>query len=144
MDIFQSIGINATAIVQFVLFAIMLIFMSKVVFAPYAHALEERQKRTKGGEDLALEFQKKSVELQSTYENKSREINEQIKSIFDAARVEANKKYESIVGASRAQATQLTTDNRSQIAAAISQASAELKSQTSVVAMAITNKLLGK
>ena len=144
MDIFQSIGVNATAIVQFVLFAIMLIFMSKVVFAPYAHALEERQKRTKGGEDLALEFQKKSVELQSTYENKSREINDQMKQIFDAARAEANKKYESSVGASRAQATQLTTENRSKISTAVAAASAELKTQTNMVAMAITNKLLGK
>lgn len=144
MDIFSSIGVNSTAFIQFALFAITLIFMSKVVFEPFAHALEERQKRTKGGEDLALEFQKKSVELSSTYELKAREINASIKSIFDAARGDANKKYEGVVGSARAEATDLTTKNRAQIAAEVEKTSAELKSQTSNVAMAITNKLLGK
>lgn len=144
MDIFHQIGINTTAIFQFVFFAIALLFMTKVVFGPYAHALEERQKRTKGGEDLALEFQKKSIELQSQYEAKAREVNGKIKDIFDDVKSGANKQYEAAVNAARDEANKLVLDNRSKLTKAIEQAAAELKNQTTLVAVTITNKLLGK
>jgi len=142
MDIFGQLGINTTAAVQFVLFAIALIFLSKVVFGPYAHALEERQRRTKGGEDLALEYQNKSVELQTEYETKTRELNSQIKGIIDAAKSQATKDYEALVAKARSESEKLVHDNRTKIAASVQGAAAELKSQTTAVAMAITTKLL--
>lgn len=142
MDIFGQLGINTTAAFQFVLFAIALIFLSKVVFAPYAHALEERQRRTKGGEDLALEYQNKSVELHSEYETKTRELNGQIKGVVDTAKSQANKDYEVMVSKARTEAEKLVHDNRSKIASAVQAASADLKAQTNAVAMAITTKLL--
>ena len=144
MDIFGQLGINTTAAIQFVLFAIALVFLTKVVFGPYAHALEERERRTKGGEELAHEFQSKSVELQSTYEAKTREVNAEIKAIFDSTKSAANKEYETSVSSARAQADKLVQTNREKISSAVSQAANELKSQTQAVAMAITTKLLGK
>lgn len=144
MDIFGQLGINTTAAIQFVLFAIALVFLTKVVFGPYAHALEERERRTKGGEELAHEFQSKSVELQSTYEQKTRAVTAEIKAIFDTSKTAANKEYETTVSAARTQAEKLVQTNREKISAAVSQAASDLKSQTSAVAMAITTKLLGK
>ncbi len=144
MDIFGQLGINATAAIQFLFFAIALIFLSKVVFGPYAHALEERERRTKGGEELAQEFQGKSVELQTTYETKSREVNAEIKAIFDGSKAAANKEYETIVSATRAEAEKLISQNREKITTSVARAATDLKSQTNVVAMAITSKLLGK
>lgn len=144
MDIFGQLGINTTAAIQFVLFAIALVFLTKVVFGPYAHALEERERRTKGGEELAHEFQSKSVELQSTYEAKTREVSAEIKAIFDSTKSAANKEYETTVSSARSQAETLVQSNREKISAAVSQAASDLKSQTNAVAMAITTKLLGK
>jgi F-type H+-transporting ATPase subunit b len=144
MDIFGQLGINATAGIQFVFFAIALLFLTKFVFTPYAHALEERQNKTKGGEDLALEYQAKSVELHTEYEHKMRALNLEIKTIVDASKTEANKQYESVVTKSRAEADQHITNNRSKITAAVESASKELKAQTQTVALAITSKLLGK
>ena len=142
MDIFGQLGINTTAAFQFVIFAIALTFLSKFVFAPYFHALEERQKRTKGGEDLALEFQTKAVALQSKYEEKTRELNLQIKAILDAAKSQANKEYETIVSSAREESGSLVQINRKSISTAVQQATADLKSQTSSIALAITSKLL--
>lgn len=142
MDIFGQLGINTTAAFQFILFSIALIFLSKFVFAPYAHALDERQARTKGGEDLALEYQNKSVELQTEYETKLRDLNDEIKTIVDASKSQANKEYEVLVGRARSEAEQHVQGNRSKISTAVAAASADLKSQTTAVAMAITTKLL--
>lgn len=144
MDIFGQLGINTTAAFQFVFFAIALIYLSKVVFAPYAQALEERQKKTKGGEDLAVEYQAKSVELQAEYETKARALNTEIKSIIDSAKSQAAKDYEQSVEKSRVEAEKLVQQNRSTVSSAVESAVGELKSQTSAVAMAITTKLLGK
>ncbi|UOF00409.1 ATP synthase F0 subunit B [Bdellovibrio reynosensis] len=142
MDIFGQLGINTTAAFQFVLFAIALIFLSKVVFAPYAHALEERQNRTKGGEDLALEYQNKSIELTSKYEAGARQLNAEIKTIVDGAKSAANKDYELLVSKARAEAEKLVHDNRTQITTSVQAATAELKTQVPNVAMSITKKLL--
>jgi F-type H+-transporting ATPase subunit b len=144
MDIFNQIGINTTAITQFVFYAIALFVLSKFVFAPYAYALEEREKRTKGGEDLALEFQKKSIELHTEYELKARRQSEQIKAIFDAIKASASAQYEMSVTSTRDEANLLVVENRNKISSAISSAAAELRGQTTAVAMAIANKLLGK
>ncbi|MBV2168996.1 MAG: ATP synthase F0 subunit B [Bdellovibrio sp.] len=142
MDIFGQLGINTTAAFQFVFFSIALLFLSKVVFAPYAHALEERQRRTKGGEDLALEYQNKSVELQTEYETKLRTLNSEIKTIVDSAKSQANKEYEALIANVRTDSEKLVQENRSKISAAVQTAAADLKSQTTAVAMAITTKLL--
>ena len=144
MDIFGQLGINLTAVIQFVLFATALLFLSKFVFGPYAHALEERERKTKGGEELALEYQTKAVELHSEYEAKAREINLEIKGIVDSSKAAANKEYEKIVANARAEADQLIQKNRATISSAVAAAAGELKAQTSAVAMAITTKLLGK
>lgn len=142
MDIFGQLGINTTAAFQFVFFAITLAFLTKVVFTPYAHALEERQKRTKGGEDLALEYQHKSISLHAEYETKIRDLNSQIKSIVDAAKTQVNKDYEALVANARQESEKLVHDNRAKVSTAVQQAAADLKSQTTAIALAITNKLL--
>ncbi len=144
MDIFGQLGINSTAGIQFVFFAIALLFLNKVVFTPYAHALEERERKTKGGEDLALEYQAKSIELQTQYETKVRELNLEIKTIVDASKAEANKQYESVVSKTRTDADKTISENRKKVSAAVQSAAQELKSQTQTVALAITSKLLGK
>jgi len=144
MDIFGQLGINSTAVIQFALFAISLLFLTKFVFTPYAHALEERERKTKGGEDLALEFQAKSIELQTEYETKVRALNLEMKNIIDASKTEANKQYETIVTKTRSEADKLVADNRTKVTSAVGIAAQELKSQTQAVALAITTKLLGK
>jgi F-type H+-transporting ATPase subunit b len=142
MDIFGQLGINTTAAFQFVFFAIALTFLSRVVFGPYSTALEERQKRTKGGEDLALEYQTKAIQLQHEYESKVRDINTQIKMIIDSAKSAASKEYETLVSSARSESEKLVVDNRSKVASAIKQVSEDLKSQTTVIATVISNKLL--
>ena len=60
MEIIQQLGINGTALIQFGIFICAFFFLNLYLFTPYYKALEERENRTLGGEDLALEFQKKS------------------------------------------------------------------------------------
>jgi F-type H+-transporting ATPase subunit b len=144
MDIFGQLGINPTTGIQFFFFAIALLFLSKVVFAPYANALEEREKKTKGGEELALEYHAKAIQLQSEYESKIRHLNNEMKNIIDLSKSDATKHYDSAIKKSRTEAEKLVNENRQKILKEIESVSTELKAQTQTIALTITSKLLGK
>jgi len=144
MEIIHQLGINQTAFVQFAIFIGIFFFLNLYVFTPYYKALEEREKRTQGGEDLALEFHKKTTELHSEYQLKAKEVTSKIKSIYDAHRNDAAKEYDLIVGKARAEATGLLESNDKKIAQAIQSTATALKAETTNVAVAITQKLLGK
>lgn len=144
LQICKQIGINQTAFIQFAIFILTIGFLRYVVFGPYTNAMGERKHRTKGGEDLAVEIHKKAGELHAEYELKAKEINSQIKEIYDHSRASAMKEYDSIVQNARNEANALIEKNRLELQNKIKATAEQLKSQTSAVALVITNKLLNK
>lgn len=144
MEIIHQLGINQTALIQFVIFVCMFFFLNIYLFTPYYLALKERETRTLGGEDLALELQKKSTELHSEYQVKAKEVSKQIKEIYDSHRNDAVKEYDLIVGKAREEAAELLEKNNKTIGQAIQAVAASLGAETTTVSMVITQKLLGK
>jgi F-type H+-transporting ATPase subunit b len=144
MEIIQQLGINGTALIQFGIFICAFFFLNLYLFTPYYKALEEREKRTLGGEDLAQEFQKKSTELHSEYQTKAKEVTKKIKDIYDAHRTDALKEFDALVGKARTEAAILLEANNQKIAQSIQATAAALRAETTNVSVAITQKLLGK
>ncbi|MBX3041442.1 MAG: ATP synthase F0 subunit B [Bdellovibrionaceae bacterium] len=144
MDLLHALGINQYAIVQFLIFAVMFAFLTGYVFSPYAKALDEREKRTVGGENLAEEYQEKAIELQTEYQQKARDLNSQIQTIFQSQKGAASAEQDKVVRQAQDEANSLIEKNRQAIAKSVSQVSEELRGQTTNVALAITNRLLGK
>lgn len=144
MDLLHALGINQYAIIQFIIFGLMFAFLSSYVFRPYAKALEEREHRTVGGANLAEEYQEKTLELQAEYQTKARDLNNQIQAIFQSKKSEATSEQERLIRTAREGANQLIEGNRQTIAQSISGVKEDLKQQTTQVALAITQKLLGK
>lgn len=144
LQICKQIGINQTAFIQFAIFILTISFLRYVVFGPYTKAMSERKHRTKGGEDLAVEIHKKAGELHAEYELKAKEINSQIKEIYDHSRTVAMKDYDLIVEKARNEANALIEKNRTELENKIRSTAEQLKTQTSTVALVITNKLLNK
>lgn len=144
MEIIQQLGINGTALIQFGIFICIFFFLNLYLFTPYYKALEERENRTLGGEDLAQEFLKKSTELQSEYQSKAKEVAKKIKDIYDSLRADANKEHEALLNKARSEASSLLEANNQKIAQSIQATTAALRSETTNVSVAITQKLLGK
>lgn len=144
MSLLHALGINQLAILQFFIFVIIFSFLTFYVFAPFVRANEERQKRTKGGESLAEEYHQKAVELHSQYQDKAREVNGHIQAIFQKNKAAAQVEYDEIVGKARKDAGDVVEKNRQQITRSVTAARDELRGQTTAMALAITNKLLGK
>lgn len=144
MDLLHALGINQYAIVQFLIFGLIFAFLTGYVFGPYTKALNEREKRTLGGESLAEEYQDKALELQAQYQNKARDLNSQIQNIFQSQKSIASAEQDKLVRSAQEQAGALIEKNRQSIVQSVHQASTELRGQTTQVVLAITNRLLGK
>lgn len=144
MEMLQSLGINATAAIQFVIFILTFIFLRTYVFSAYFQAYEKRNEKTKGGEELANEYLGKTSELQALYQTEARKVAAEINGIYQQKKGEALNEQESIVSQARSEAQKRIESSRVSIAEAVSSASGLLKGQVNNVALSITNKLLGK
>lgn len=144
MQMLTQLGINSTVFIQFIIYIFIFTFLALFVFSPYAKAVEEREKKTKGSDELANEYHKKSMDLHSEYEVQAREVHSHIQEIFKQTKQEAQEEFEKIVSQARQAANQEAEKNRSSLQAALVAASVELKSQTTNISLAITNKVLGK
>jgi F-type H+-transporting ATPase subunit b len=144
MAILDQLGLNQSFFIQFIVFTISYLALSRLVFAPYSEALTQRELRTKGGEDLALELHQRANELRSLYETKARLVSGDVKTIFDDYRTQANKEYESIVSKARAESQKLIEAARQKVNLEMGEARSKIKADVSVVAQEITRKLLAQ
>lgn len=143
MAILQQLGANYTAYYQFVLFIIAISFLTFYVFTPYYQAFDNRLEKTKGGEELAQEYSKKTIEATKEYEQEARLINAKIKSIYDEQRSEAHKTTERAIQQARQEAQQLIEGQRQSLADNIQRVSLELKTLSGDIAKSIKEKLVG-
>ena len=142
MAIFQQIGLNGTAVFQFGIFVFTLLFVAQYTFKHYLSALAEREKQTVGAQDLSLEIQKDTQELQKQYEHKARDLNNEVKVVFDTYREQANKDSLQILSAARAESQKLLEQTKSKLEAELSQATQAMKQEIPTLAQAVVSKLL--
>lgn len=144
MEILSALGINSTIWIQLACFLVSYVALTQLVFKPYMAAFRERQIRTVGNEDFAQRLLQETAELQTQYELRARELNNETKAIFDKTRVEAMREYDKTISSAREETTQLLAKNRARIAQAIQEAQAEMMREAPQVGVAIASKLMGK
>ena len=144
MAIIQALGINSTIFYLFILVGFFFFAMSSLVFTPYTDALFERDRRTKGGEEEAGQLTKQSADLRSKFESRAREMNNEMKTIFDSYREESNREYEKIVAKARQESQKLIDEARARVSGEINLAAARMKEEIPQVAQAMTTRLLSK
>ena len=144
MAILQQLGINFTIFYQLLIFVFGFSFLALVVFKPYAAIISEREKRTKGATEGAVELKKQTNELASRFEVKARQVSEEIKTIFDTYRAEANKEYEIVVGRAREESQKLIEETRTRVTAEVLEAGKKMKEEVPALSRAITQKMLSK
>lgn len=140
----QQLGINATVIIQFVIFIATFVALIKLVYEPFAEIHEKRLKNTKGSVEIADDIQKQALELQSQYSFKAKDIHGKISEIYKHSKAEAATEYEKILGDAKAEASGLLEKNRKELEKRSAELSADLQEMKAGLVLAINNKLLGK
>jgi F-type H+-transporting ATPase subunit b len=144
MDILTSLGINSTIWIQLVCFLISYVSFSQLVLKPYMAALNEREKRTVGNEEIAVRLVEEAADLHAEYEQKARSLSAEIKGFYDEHRNNALKESDRILAEAREEAGRVLTQSRGQIALQIDAARRALSAEVPAISAAMASKLAGK
>ncbi len=142
MAIIQQLGINYSTLYCLLIFIFTFFTLKNLVFDHYYKAYEERENRTKGGEVQAQDLLIKTAELKAQFESEAKDINAEVKSIFDEKRAEAQSVYSKIVESAKEEADKYIAIAREHINSEARRASEQLKVEAPSVALVITKKML--
>lgn len=144
LGIFTSLGVNSTIWIQLVIFVFAYAVILNLVVKPYYNAYLERQKRTQGNQNLAETLTTQARDLEAAYQAKARELNLQIKDIYDRARSEASKEQDKINTEAREKAKAYLDSARAELKDESNRAREALIKEAPLVGQAITDRLLAK
>lgn len=144
MEILTQLGINFTVFIQFALYIGTFSFLVLFVYKPYAESYQKRIESTRGAEDLAESFKKKTADLQAEYEKAAQDIHAKIQEAFKKQKQDAQLKAEAIIQLAKEAAQKEIQEHKKAIQSSVAAASTELRPQTTQLSLLITNKLLGK
>ncbi len=144
LSLLTALGVNQTIWVQLGCFLVSYVALTELIFKPYMKAYHEREKRTVGGEEFATRIIEEAKELSGNYERKAREINSEIKSMYDQKRSDALRDYEKMLAEARESSTELIAAARTKIAIEVEAARKKLVTEIPAVSGAIASRLAGK
>ena len=78
----ESLGMNGTFFVQFLIFLALYPVLSRLLFRPFFHLHEQREKQTLGRMKKADEWPKEERALKAEYEEKARRIDRRFDEIY--------------------------------------------------------------
>lgn len=142
LGILSQLKINSSTLHFLVLFLVTFFALKAIVFEPYFAAFVERERRTRGSEDSAKELHQEIQTVKAHYEVEARDLNSEVKSIFDENRKAASAEYNRVVTEARKNADTYLEKMREQISAEITKANNQLSGEIPSVAQAITKKML--
>ncbi len=143
-NLLQVLKLDSTILCQFLIFFVAYLTLTHLVFKPYLKALELRKEVTIGGKEVAEQLILETQNIQQRYETKAREINKDIKTIFENARKNAAKKHEETLSAARVESEKLLKESQENIQKHVRTTRETLKSQAPELSQSIMNRLLGK
>ncbi|MEQ1876540.1 MAG: ATP synthase F0 subunit B [Bdellovibrionia bacterium] len=142
--ILTGLGVNSTVWIQLGLFLFTFVLLNNVVFKSYQKAFQERHDKTLGGEDLTKQLVLEAQEIQSRYEKRARQVNEQIKTAYDAALGEAYKKQNDNMENTRKEAAEALKQARVKITSQVRDARGQLQADLPAISALVASKLMGK
>ena len=101
----MNIKPDFTIVIQFVFFAASYWVLTKLFFPPVLNIIFRRYKMIENAKKELKEHEEKGLEMQSTYENRIREVRIQAQDIRKNARQEANQKERNLLEEAREKAS---------------------------------------
>ena len=144
MELLQALGLDSTLLPQFLIFMVCYLAMTQLVFKPYLAIHEERKTATIGNQEVAERILLETQDIQYKFESRAREINSEIKNIFDAAKKGATKSQDELLKAARDEAEAVMKQTREDLKKAMASAELDVKKYVPELAQTISGRLLGK
>ncbi|MEK6555539.1 MAG: hypothetical protein AABZ31_09890 [Bdellovibrionota bacterium] len=144
LGIFTSLGVNSTIWIQLGIFLVAYVLFTTIVVKPYYKAFQERQSKTVGSEEAAETLTDQTRELEAAFQRKARELNLDIKDIYDQAKTEAAREQLKIQTESREKSKAQLEAARAKLKDEYNRAREELIKEAPQVGQLIKERLLAK
>ncbi len=139
-----DIDINATFLLQMVLFLALIIALKPVLFDPLLKVFEAREQRTEGAKDSAREMQRQAGELLQRYEAELQRVNAAAAEERDKIRAETTRLENEILNEARATTNKIVEDGRRDIGEQVQKIRFELGRRSEQLGREIASRALGR
>lgn len=138
------ISLDISILYQVILFVVLWLILNKVLFQPYLHLLDERERRTTGAQHDSTDLEHEGARLRAQYEEKIAAA--QTAAYADKERVlqAARAEREKILTDARQEAAQTLERARQEIAAAVAAEKGLAASEAAAIGSEIASKVLGR
>ena len=138
------IDIDLTVVIQFIIFLVLLILLSKLVFKPFLEIMKERSENIEGARDKATVLDSEADEKFASYEEQIKTARKEAAAVRGKFREEGEVKANEILNGARAKTEAKITAARKKTQQSVTTAQAALQQQADEVAKSIATKLLGR
>lgn len=137
------VDVDATAIVQFVFFLVLVLVLPKLVFGPLMERFEQRDARTEGARAEARRMLKEADEQVAVFERAMSDEKQRAMAERQAARMQAQREANELVNRVRTETTGRIDAGIAALQAQAQRANAELEAESKAISALIVGKILG-
>jgi F-type H+-transporting ATPase subunit b len=138
------ISLDISILYQIILFVVLWLILNKVLFQPYLHLLDERERRTSGAEHDSADLEQEAARLRAQYEEKIAQAQAAGYAAKDRIVQDGRQQREKILAQAREEASRALERVRHEVAAALAQEKQLAAAEASVVAGEMVSKALGR
>src|SRR5215212_7615394 len=138
------ISLDISILYQVILFVVLWMILSKLLFKPYVSLLDEREQQTTGAQHDSADLEHEGARLKKQYEEKIAEAEASAYAAKDAILQQARQQREAILGQAREEASNTLEQIRRDVASALEREKQLASAEVTTLAQDIVNKILGR
>jgi len=138
------ISLDYTILLQMLLFLLLWIVLTRMLFRPYLRLLEEREKRTEGAEDESLTLEQEGQRLRALYEEGLAKARAEGEAAKEAVLQEVRQQREQVLSRAREEATETLERVRQEIRHELAREREIASREAEVIAQDMVAKVLGR
>jgi F-type H+-transporting ATPase subunit b len=138
------IHLDFSVVYQIILFLVLWLILNKLLFQPYLHLLEERERKTSGAQHDSTDLEFEGARLKAQYEESIAQAQTAGYAAKDATLQEGRQQREKILNQARQEAALTLERTRIEVAAAMERERGLAAAEVATVAGEMAAKVLGR
>jgi F-type H+-transporting ATPase subunit b len=138
------ISLDISILYQVILFVVLWMILSKVLFKPYMSLLDERELKTTGAQHDSADLEHEGAKLKRQYEDKIAQAEAAAYAAKDAILQDARQQRETILSQAREEASKALEQVRRDVTSALEREKQLANDEVATLAQEIVTKVLGR
>ena len=138
------ISLDYSVVYQIVIFLLLWIILSKLLFRPYLNLLDQRERRTTGAQHDSTDLEHEGARLRAQYEEKIAQAQAAGYAAKDAILQEARQQREKVLTQVREDTMRMLEEVRHELASQVQRERQVVADEVRTIAQEMANKILGR